>query len=1475
MARYRAMLIGVARYAAPGISALPFVPGELERMAVALTARGFQVSQLADPTWQLTPNIINGEITSFLTKAEPGDRLLIMLSGHGVHSEGKDYLVPEDIHPELSTFVSGCVEIDWRAELEHCRAAQIVFLIDACREGIERDTKGTSAWTNRKVAGTLRRKVAYIYACSKAEYARYVRETDTVRDGHEVGTRPRESFSLFSRAVTDLLGGTVSTLREFRPAVQERVDALHSAYGKPGTAQQVRVLTEDDLDDFVLFPPGERDAATDGEDGMARAWAETVTGHVAWQRTNPVLGTTVDVLREYCGRLAGNYARACAEAERGLPEDPWYDRELARRTAERLGFLLVHLPEQSRLSPTEAALLTVLPFAAQAHWSRHAAHQGLPGAELSNFLPAFPRLHRRLRALEQQSLDQAAWDIRWWVLHRWLVQHPDAFTTRFLSRDAATTDTAPGWVREELSAERLVRYLREQRIASAAVPGTTRSTALANERSVAPSTAHEHDVRERLVSSLFKAAHALAVDPADLPEVLAEHLGISDSVSLKALHTTVNQSHWLPSGAGRSLNALCEHPAVELALRRHADMVDALLRDINKESTKKGSSLAPLSSLPAYADAQQVHLSTKTPAELSSGIRFRLADDRVQELLMGEQFYGNRALAVRELYQNALDALRYRSARTEYLRRTGVDARDWHGEITFRDGTDERGRSYLECVDNGIGMGVTELSRSFSRGGSRFVDLPEYLEEAALWASLDPPVEFVPVSRFGLGVLSYFMLCDELTVLTCRLDRQGRPGHRLKVTIAGPGNLFRVEDLGPGAEAGTTVRLHAAPGREIPSSGAELVRYLRVSPYRVQAVGRNRKWKWEPGELRLTTEQKEARAAWHSSRRQLVPNEQAEKEREHYLRNGFSNPYLWSRYSTRRGVSDEQLDPPGPVASARQRGVWWVEGEGSLLVDGITGGTNLFGRTVDLHGSKEVTPSVDRKQILHYDRELLHQRCLGAVDDLVDRARFLVPEWLRALRERDARLAEAIVVRAAEKRITWQVHGWTIDLGRTGFFPPDQLLLPAVSGTFPWPSARYDIVAAQLILCMPETIVGWRLRALHPEIPMGSLPVAKPSDVELLLSGEDYRVEWERGLGEVEARFERTLRELHNHGRVWEHFGSEGLRQLVSLPTWRPFTQPVSERDLLLTAVRTGHDVGYVIERLRRIGYDVPSTSPLSTTTFDDMPLVAPNWPDPASPVLVPSEGCVPLGHLYRQPRPDEAARRLAELGYELPEPAPDCLLRPEDMDADDRTLISRLTSYYKFYGTPISPADASSVTQEAIRFCAPLHPRQDHQHQEEAVVRRLTRLGFTLTSRKHPTRVMREPNPRVRSRLTSPSGPELGSAHAYRQWLDECGPLTAVQLRVAATLANSSVEAIRSGLHHLGLRQDLGTDPAGDQLLIRAFEDPGSLPGPTELRGRHVRLAEIASAAIIVRRPFRELAAKATALGLQHEAQDWWDADA
>ena len=164
------------------------------------------------------------------------------------------------------------------------------------------------------------------------------------------------------------------------------------------------------------------------------------------------------------------------------------------------------------------------------------------------------------------------------------------------------------------------------------------------------------------------------------------------------------------------------------------------------------------------------------------------------------------------MYQNALDACRYRDARLKYLKQQGKlrqSDEDWEGRIIFRQRNDEEhGRAYIECEDNGVGMGMTHLSKCFARAGSRFANLPEFIEEQAEWLKCDPPIQLFPNSQFGVGVLSYFMLADEIEVETCRLNREGLPGERLQVRIPGSSGLFRVQQLGAGSDAGTRVRLY-------------------------------------------------------------------------------------------------------------------------------------------------------------------------------------------------------------------------------------------------------------------------------------------------------------------------------------------------------------------------------------------------------------------------------------------------------------------------------------------------------------------------------------------------------------------------------------------------------------------------------------------------------------------------------------------
>ncbi|SHN02708.1 caspase family protein [Actinacidiphila paucisporea] len=273
MARHRALLIGASDYEMRGVPRLPFVPGDLARLGSVLGNRGFDVSVVAarEGGRQVSRNFVDGQVTGFLRRAGRDDTLLVLLSGHGVHVSGRDFLVPEDVHEDTYPFESGCVAIDWSAHLDETPAGRVVFLIDACREGIEQESMGGLAssrrWGRRKVGAALHRKVAYVYACSAGQFALFVRSRDEPVDPLD-GVRPGESFSIFSRSVADVITAHPGTealgLQDFQHRVQDRITELHRAYRKAGQPQTLRVVTDIPTGDFPFLPPPRTPGARPG-----------------------------------------------------------------------------------------------------------------------------------------------------------------------------------------------------------------------------------------------------------------------------------------------------------------------------------------------------------------------------------------------------------------------------------------------------------------------------------------------------------------------------------------------------------------------------------------------------------------------------------------------------------------------------------------------------------------------------------------------------------------------------------------------------------------------------------------------------------------------------------------------------------------------------------------------------------------------------------------------------------------------------------------------------------------------------------------------------------------------------------------------------------------------------------------------------------------------------------------------------------
>ena len=155
--------------------------------------------------------------------------------------------------------------------------------------------------------------------------------------------------------------------------------------------------------------------------------------------------------------------------------------------------------------------------------------------------------------------------------------------------------------------------------------------------------------------------------------------------------------------------------------------------------------------LPTAVDRSRVRARGFTPDQ---DLKFKLEHQKIIQLLMGMRLYRDEFMCLRELYQNALDACRCMRAEYE-VRRLRGDL-----EIEFGLGTDEGG-DYLYCKDQGTGMTVEIVKSYLLRIGNSYYQSAEFRRKNAGWGG-----KVAPVSEFGIGLLSCYMIASRIEVIT-------------------------------------------------------------------------------------------------------------------------------------------------------------------------------------------------------------------------------------------------------------------------------------------------------------------------------------------------------------------------------------------------------------------------------------------------------------------------------------------------------------------------------------------------------------------------------------------------------------------------------------------------------------------------------------------------------------------------------------
>ena len=161
-------------------------------------------------------------------------------------------------------------------------------------------------------------------------------------------------------------------------------------------------------------------------------------------------------------------------------------------------------------------------------------------------------------------------------------------------------------------------------------------------------------------------------------------------------------------------------------------------------------------------------------------ISFDLDKRRVTQLLIGEAIYSRKDVAIRELIQNSVDSCRFRRDIDAHYRPNISLAKD--------DGK-------LVVEDNGQGMDYEVAFNFLARKGFSYYQSDEFMK-------LRSSLTFDPISKWGLGILSCFMIASKVEINTRQKDKEP-----CRFIISDVGERWRYEP-GTRNEIGTTITLY-------------------------------------------------------------------------------------------------------------------------------------------------------------------------------------------------------------------------------------------------------------------------------------------------------------------------------------------------------------------------------------------------------------------------------------------------------------------------------------------------------------------------------------------------------------------------------------------------------------------------------------------------------------------------------------------
>ena len=306
-------------------------------------------------------------------------------------------------------------------------------------------------------------------------------------------------------------------------------------------------------------------------------------------------------------------------------------------------------------------------------------------------------------------------------------------------------------------------------------------------------------------AAILRIADILDFDMERTPSSLFRAIGIEDKqlpgfkISLKEWTKQMSVHTICISDNEIQVKAVCNSPSVEHAVRMMCITIEREICD----------TLSIIRSAKAdVATRYYINLPQTVRADISSiGYTYKdysihLNEDAIKKLLMGTNLYVNNYVAVRELIQNAIDACQIRNHIEKFA---------YTPLVKVYISVDANHRRWLVVQDNGIGMDDKVLSNYFFKIGNSY-----YRSEEFKTIQKEKKIkDFFPTSRFGIGILSVFMIGNVVKVTTSNKYSSRNDTLQRTLIIENTESLAVVQER-PATENGTKieVQLHTDKDNE-------------------------------------------------------------------------------------------------------------------------------------------------------------------------------------------------------------------------------------------------------------------------------------------------------------------------------------------------------------------------------------------------------------------------------------------------------------------------------------------------------------------------------------------------------------------------------------------------------------------------------------------------------------------------------------